>query len=444
MIYRLGEMLCYLGYGWGAKLFCKKQLKETRLRGGIWIVIFCVGIGGIRLLCDQTGAPYLITAVLHHGFVSLLVLAGFRGGIGKKLLVSVVLLLIKELAGHFANSFFSCLALILFRLFQKEVTGISWELDWLIGYASYGAFLFFLWLVKEPLVSVFIGKPDRWYRMLSLPLLFLLVIIDVVNWGSSQGIMVVSYCGIDRLWGSYQNQLISHGAICLLTLLCLVLAGSILLGMNQIDTEQKRQQQYKLQTSFYGMLMEQYEKSERLRHDMKNHVLCLQGLYDEKNWEKMGDYLRQMQRAGDLGWEELTGNRAVDVLLCHKKRQAEKRDISWECEVSVLSKVKISEFDLCVILGNLLDNALAAAEEVPEKKMSFVQVQIQKVKKCLVLVVKNGTVLRDLCELKEGTGLSNVRTVVERYGGVIQQQLSFSVFAVSILLPEERPDMTKS
>lgn len=442
MIYNLGLILCYLGYGWGAKQFCKRQLKETRFRESVWIAIFCLGVWGLALLGERMNVPYLLLAVLHHSYVTLLVMAGFRGGNGKKLLVSVVLLLIKELAGHFADSFFSSVALILLKLFQKEVTVIGWELDQLIGYASYGVFIFLLWCFKERLSPVFIGRPDRWYRMLTLPLLFLLIVIDVVNWGASNGIMVVSYRGIDRLWGSYQNQLFSHGAICLLTLLCMVLAGGVVLGMNRIDLEQKKQEQYKLQTAFYEMLMEQYEKSERLRHDMKNHVLCLQGLWEDRDWEKMGDYLGQMQRAGDLGWEEFTGNKVVDALIYHKKKQAERKGISWECELSVFSQVQIGEFDLCVLLGNLLDNALEAANGMPEGRMSFVQVQAQKVKKCFVLVVKNSTVLDDICKVEEGIGLSNVRAVVERYGGVIRRQLEASVFVVSVLLPEKRPDMT--
>lgn len=442
MVDHLGHLLCYFGYGWAAKQFCKRQLKQIRLRDEWWILIFCLGIFCISVLCDRLHVPYLITAVLHHGFVSLLILAGFQGGSGKKLLVSAVVLLIKELAGHFANSFFSCLALVLLLFFHKGATGIGSVPDQIIGYASFGVVIVLLWFIKERLSSVFTGRPDKWYRMLSLPLWFLLFIIDVINWGASNGIMVVSYRGIGRLWGSYQNQLFSHGAICLLTLLCFVLAGSLVLGISRIDMEQKKQEQHRMQTSFYKILMEQYEKSERLRHDLKNHVLCLQGLWEDRDWERMGDYLGKMKSAGDLGWEQLTGSRVVDALLYHKKKQAEQRGIEWECDMSVFSQVKIRDFDLCVLLGNLLDNALEAAAVMPKESMPFVQIQAQKVKKYYILVVRNSTERESIFDLEEGIGLSNVRTVVDLYGGVIHRQLEASVFVVSVLLPEKRPDMS--
>lgn len=43
----------------------------------------------------------------------------------------------------------------------------------------------------------------------------------------------------------------------------------------------------------YQMLEEQYTQAERLRHDLKNHVFALRGLWEEQAWEKLGDYLKR-------------------------------------------------------------------------------------------------------------------------------------------------------
>lgn len=441
-LYDLWLVLCYLGYAWAASRFCKRQLKQFRIPEWLWIAIFTIGILLIAQLSEEGTIPYIMTAILHHGFIASLILMGTLGGIGKKMLVTVVLLLAKELVGHFSNSLFSCFSLVLLRLVRKEVTGIGWELDLAIGFLSFVVFLAFLWFLQDWFSPVFAGKPDQWYWLLSLPLFFLLFLIDIVNWGASNGIMVMSYRYASQSFGLYQNQMFSHIGICLVTALCFVIAGGVVLGMNQIYFGQKKQEQYRMQTSFYEVLTGQYARQERLRHDMKNHVLCLRELWNSRDWEGIGRYLGKMQSVGDLGQEEWTGNKVLDTLCHHKKKQAEELHISWMCDMAASFGTKIDEFDLCVLVGNLLDNALQAAERIPDRAEAFVWVQAQKRKKYSLLVIRNSTELKELAALEEGTGLVNVREMVEQYGGVLDMQLEASVFSVSVLLPETQPDMT--
>ena len=61
----------------------------------------------------------------------------------------------------------------------------------------------------------------------------------------------------------------------------------------------------------------------------------------------------------DIGGD-LTGNKAVDALLYQKRKQAEEEDIKWECDMQMPKECCINEFDLCVLIGNILDNALEA------------------------------------------------------------------------------------
>ncbi len=421
-------------------MFAKWQLKEYRIRKGLWIILFLAGTWGIALLGEWGQLPYIVTAALWHIVIALLILTGFQGTAGKKMLVLSVLLLTKELLGHFSGSLISCLTLVLLHSVQGgEMIGIGWELDQLIGYLSYLVVILFLWFSKGVLAPVFCGKSDKWYGVLSLPLLFLLVLIDVVNQGASNGIMVVSYRHANIAWGGYQNQIFSHFGICLLTGICFVLAACLVLGMNRIDREQKKQEQYRMQTTFYEMIAEQYESSERLRHDMKNHILSLQALWEDRDWERMGSYLGQMQKAGSAGGEDITGNRVADALLHYKKKKAEECGISWECDISPHALAGMDEFDLCVLLGNLLDNALAAASVPFTDWQPFVGIQGSQVNKCFFLQVKNSTARRTLQGLQEGTGLSNVRDVVERYDGAMDLELQDGVFMVSVLL-QKIPD----
>lgn len=442
ILYHLGTVLCYIGYAWVASRFCKRQLKQFCMPEWLWILLFTIGILGILHLSEEGLAPYIVTALLHHGFIGILIFLGGFGGTGKKLLVTGVLLLTKELAGNFFNSLFSCLALLVLGGKQNEAISLGWKLDLGIGCMSFILFFILLWFMGNWLSPVFSGKPDRWYRMLSLPLFFLLFLIDIVNWGASNGVMVVYYKYIYQSFGVYQNQIFSHSAICLLTALCFVLAGCVIVGMEKIYTGERKQEQYKLQTSFYEMLTEQHNRQEQLWHDMKNHVLCLQELWKGEDWQRLGRYLEQMQGASDLKWEECSGSNVLDALLYNKQKQAEKRNISWMCEVSSTFGNNMEEFDLCILIGNLLDNAMEAAGKVSDGE-AYVCIQTQKRNKYMLLLVKNTTELERLELMEEGIGLANVRRVIKQYGGVIQMQLEDCVFSVSVLLPGCLPNMSE-
>ena len=197
----------------------------------------------------------------------------------------------------------------------------------------------------------------------------------------------------------------------------------------------------------YKMLEEQYSHLERLRHDMKNHIIALSGLLENKDYKKMDEYLRNMEHGGNLeGSEEITGNTAVDTILSHKKKQAEAKNIAWECSVHIPGTCCINEFDLCVLFGNLLDNAIEACENLPPNsdKDKYINIQAGTVKKCFLLEVNNptdassGQVIGATSKKtpgKHGIGLLNISDVVESYNGVTDISIKDGIFTISILIP---------
>ena len=64
------------------------------------------------------------------------------------------------------------------------------------------------------------------------------------------------------------------------------------------------------------MLEEQHRQSESLRHDMKNHILALTGLWEGQEWERLGEYLGQLTQAGGLGRPDGAGGRDFLGMLC--------------------------------------------------------------------------------------------------------------------------------
>lgn len=309
---------------------------------------------------EQYTVSYMVLAMLHHLFFVGLVVLLFHGDVGKKLSVAAVLLTVTTLAGNFFTSFFSCIALIWQHTVNHVLEPIiaGWEYSVINNIVLIIEVTIICWLTKS-LCSVFYDKIRRWYVTLAVLLFAFTAMIDVANWSSSNGIMVRSSGNM----GLFYDQLFSHAEIFALTTLSMFAAGFYVFGMKRIDLEQKRAAQYHSQVLTYKMLEQQYSWLERLRHDMKNHIIALSGLLEDKEWEKMNDYLNKMRDSANLGTrEELTGSRVVDALLYPKREKAEQQGILWQCDMQIPELCDMEEFDLCVLFGNILDNAVNACE----------------------------------------------------------------------------------
>lgn len=443
-------LVCYGLYGWELGAFFKKQLGCAGREAEVFSVLCFLGCIGELVLAEKWYVPFIIRALAEHLIFTGAVVLIFKAEAEKKIAMAVILTTIRVLVGNFSSSFFSCLTLLI-----KNVCGtggdlyISLEEGYLAGCLSLGAVIGGIHFLERPLRSVLDNKIRKWYLLLALPLALIVLLVDIVNYGASIGILVVAGVGRSggEYWKEFYNELFSHMAICILTALSMCAAGFYVFGMNRIYVEQRKKEQYKSQAAFYKMLEEQYSQMERLRHDMKNHILGLRGLWEGREWEKLGSYLEQMMEAGNLASEENTGSGAVDALLCQKHRQAKERQIPWECDMHLPGKCPIDEFDLCVLLGNMLDNALTACEKA-DSGNKFVSIHAGQVKKCLLLEVRNSTSMKDIKEIntvrrtmsgERGIGLINIKDTVGKYDGAMHVEAEDGVFTISLLLPLNAP-----
>lgn len=467
------SMVYYLAYAWCASRFVAVQVPgegwRRRLFGGL---LFC-GYGVLGIFVKSGGMPYIFYAALSHVLLLGLIMAVFGGVWEKKLLAAVVVAAMTGLVWNFCESFFCCLGLVLScKLGGGGKVGI---LDvWgsrMILVMTYGTGTAVACLLAKPFETVFAGKARGWYLCLAVPLAAIVLILDLVNWAASNGIMVQ-----DRgKYGLYENQLFSHGGICLFTGLAMGAAGFFVFGMNRIWREEKTREQYQSQVLYYQMMEEQYSQMERLRHDMKNHILALENLVQNRQWEQTGDYLREMSLAGSVEAEDqVTGSLAVDALFYHKRRQAVEQGIRWQCDARLPANLTIKDMDLCIIIGNILDNAVEACCQMQDRRRKtaeagkvnretegqrdvagmaaeqkileepWIQVYMGTVKKCLLVEARNST---DLTECpgpgrrqkenftKHGLGLSNIRSAAAKYHGAVHVESEEGVFIISVLLP---------
>ncbi len=430
-----------LGYLWAADQFYKKFLGASKRREQLFLALSFCGWLLRNVLGRRSSWLYLFFALSGPVVFMGLVVALFQSDKEKRILAASMLMVPVRLVADFFVSFLSCLELLFLHIIKKIPE--PFFTDWAIGVTGGIGFCFAIlavcWMSRH-LESVFRPKPKRWYAILAVPLLVINTMYDVAILGASNGIMVRSGSNM----GLYYDQMFSLGGCLILTLLSMAAAGFYVFGMNRIYLEQEKSNQYHSQIAVYKMLAEQHRQTERLRHDMKNHIIALSALARNKEWDRIDDYLKHMEdlvldEAGDL-----TGNKTMDALLYQKRKQAERENIQWECDVQMPRGCCINEFDLCVLFGNILDNALDACGRMQGEEERFIHIQAKTVKRCFLIEVKNsmdrmekyldGSTNKGDSQ-EHGIGLLNVSDVVNQYNGALHKEAEKGSFVISILMP---------
>jgi len=135
----------------------------------------------------------------------------------------------------------------------------------------------------------------------------------------------------------------------------------------------------------------------------------------------------------------------VDAILNSKISVARAKEIHVNAKAIVPKTLSVSEIDLCVIIGNLLDNAVEANIQLENVSSRFIRVYIDVLKGQLYISVSNartGALRRagsSFFTTKErdghGYGLLRIDNIVEKYNGYVNRQAEEGAFATEVMLP---------
>ena len=155
------------------------------------------------------------------------------------------------------------------------------------------------------------------------------------------------------------------------------------------------------------------------------------------------EYIKNMQMFMTNAKEYInSGNKGIDSILNYMLSRANKNLTKVEYKINIPKEIKIRPFDLNVIFGNLLENAIVAAENSERKWLSL---WVYYKKGMLFIEIKNSynqilkkrgnSYLSTKEEVGEhGIGLQNVSKVVSNYHGSMQISDENSIFDVKIIL----------
>ncbi|MDE7428528.1 MAG: GHKL domain-containing protein, partial [Lachnospiraceae bacterium] len=176
-----------------------------------------------------------------------------------------------------------------------------------------------------------------------------------------------------------------------------------------------------------------YEKTKSFRHDIKNHITVVKELLQNQETEAALQYVEGMENlTADISFPVSTNHPVLDILLGNKLGIAEENQVEVQCSLVVPYPCGISDIDFCIILGNVLDNAISACNRIDGDKQKYIHVSGKVQGDFLLIEIENSSTGRE--KIHEGTGIANIRAAVEKYQGAMEIRTEGEKFTVSILL----------
>ena len=222
------------------------------------------------------------------------------------------------------------------------------------------------------------------------------------------------------------------------TILAVLLMMSVLVfNMNrQYEVEKElaelKSEQAELLERDYTTLNNAYALNAKLFHDFHNHMGVLRQLLSHRKTDEAMRYLDELQMpVKEMTGIIWTGDETVDYLINSKAVTAEKNGIKYQVQVEFPRRTNLRSADLCAILGNLLDNALEAAKQIPVPEQRWILLTIRRINQMLIIKVENSFITPPVKQdgaLKtskdenglHGWGLKSAQTAAEKYDGMVR------------------------
>lgn len=213
----------------------------------------------------------------------------------------------------------------------------------------------------------------------------------------------------------------------------------------QIDKRIAAYQRELIETH-YREVENMYRQMRMWRHDYRNHIQTMKVFATNGDLEAIRTYLDELDT--DLNAVDTavkTGNAMADAILNSKISLAKSRHIAVHVDAHVPVKLNMSELDLCVILGNLFDNAIEASLPLPEDQR-LIRVYMDMKNTQLYISFTNFTASQKLPKWNgrfrttkgdgHGFGLVRMDQIVERLDGYLSRNSEDGAFTTEILIPQ--------
>lgn len=272
-----------------------------------------------------------------------------------------------------------------------------------------------------------------WISLLAIPICTIIMLVSIFQANASYATLVVS-------------------GICAFMINCLTF-----LLYDQVSLSATRQMEQTLieeQMAFYEKQFQTMKTSmdhiRLIRHDLKNRISPLYHLAKSQKYEELTEQLHALHSSYNPKQAFFnSGNDTIDSIVNLKCSAAKQFGVTMDIDVLIPTDLPLDAFDIAVLLGNLLDNAIEAAVNTTNKTISL---SIKYAKGCLKFKVINsfdGIIIKnDGCflsrksnQMNHGLGLKSVEQIVEKYDGSLKIEYDDHTFsAVAMIYIDDAPN----
>lgn len=274
---------------------------------------------------------------------------------------------------------------------------------------------------------------QTWYVFWILPILFIglnLAILpinpDILNQGRIRSLYIL--IGLSLLF---------------LLLLFYALFYLMAQSLNRNNHLLQKNQFLSMQQARYDNLRTAIAQTRQARHDMRHHFNTLLSLAGQKEWESLEKYLSDVQGSLPDTGLNLCENTAADSVASHYGLLYRKYDIPFSFRLDLPCRLPIPEIDLCLVMSNLLENALEASLKTNPAKRKIKMQAYMHSGHMILLAVENAFdgdirekdgVFQSSKRRGEGVGIQSVRHIAEKNGGYSRFLYGNGMFFANVML----------
>ena len=207
---------------------------------------------------------------------------------------------------------------------------------------------------------------------------------------------------------------------------------------NERHMRELAEQQLQIQVSYYEKEQQARDATRALWHDIKKYTNATQDLFQHGDMENAVQSLQQATTAlSEIHQTVDVGNAVVNGILERALEQVQNQGISLDFDVWVSDQLPISAVDLYIIMGNTIDNAIEACQQVPAADSPTISLTLRQQNHTLFYAIDNPIPAKQGKKPGDvhGYGIRNVKNCVAKYHGMTTVSKQDGVFSVQIQLP---------
>lgn len=209
------------------------------------------------------------------------------------------------------------------------------------------------------------------------------------------------------------------------------------------------EKQIGMQKEYYEVLSGQMNEIREIKHDTRHFIGVMSMLADESRFDELKEFLSEYSEKTKMDQLPVfCQNTIANSIIGYYYLRAKEYGIPFESQCNICRQIAMNDSDLCILLGNALENAVYACRKMDHSKIQFVYIesgtmngqQLIKVKNSYngQLEINDGRYVSSKYGRSHGLGIRNIEKVVGSYGGFIKIEHDENVFTLMVAIPENK------